>query len=152
MKVNITTNRLLVASFLSVGLMVVLIAVGVVLGSTITQNTIAEHSSIEDSPLKLMADTASAGKNVSLASARVDEELECLYILDHLNGNLQCWLLNIRNGQVGGIFRTNVLEAMPGVKAGRSSARAPFANCKDENNSSLLRRDSSPLPLPRHET
>ena len=91
-----------------------LLAVGVLLGAWLSGG---QQSQFE-SPLKLHAAAASAGKSVSLATGRLDEDLEALFILDHLNGNLQCWILNVRTSAVGGIYRTNVLAALGEGKAG----------------------------------
>jgi len=68
--------------------------------------------------LKLHASASSSGKTVSLASGLVDDSNEALYILDHLNGNLQCWLINSRTNELGGVYRTNVLAALGGGKEG----------------------------------
>ena len=68
--------------------------------------------------LKLHASASSTGKTVSLATALVDDSNEALYILDHLNGNLQCWLINSRTNELGGVYRTNVLAALGGGKEG----------------------------------
>lgn len=111
MKINITPNRMLVTAISATVLMVALVVIGVVVGASISKDT---HSA----PLKLMADSAARGKNVSLATGQIGDGNEGLYILDHLNGNLQCWILSPRNNEVAGIYRTNVFEAMPNLKQG----------------------------------
>lgn len=118
MKVNVTPHRVLIASTLAACLVAGLMVVGIFVGVWVTQNSFAHPTSDTASPLQLMADSASRGKNVSMATGLVDDGNEGLYILDHLNGNLQCWVLNTRTNEVGGIYRTNVLEALPGIKAG----------------------------------
>ncbi len=69
-------------------------------------------------PLKLHASASSTGKSVSLATGLVDDQTEALFILDHLNGNLQCWLINERTNELGAVYRTNVLAALGGGKEG----------------------------------
>lgn len=63
-------------------------------------------------PLRLSASSASGGKTISMATGKITAEVESLFILDHLTGKLQCWLLNPRTGDVGGIYVANVNEAL----------------------------------------
>ncbi len=60
--------------------------------------------------LQLQAATASSGKTMSMATGQLDKDVEALFVLDHISGNLQCWLLNSRTGGVGGIYRINVID------------------------------------------
>lgn len=112
MKINITPKRCIATAIMIASTMALLLVVGVMVGASVTQK--------QASPERLMleAASASAGKNVSLATGLIDEANEAVFILDHLNGNLQCWILNVRTNEIGGIFRTNVLEALPEIKAG----------------------------------
>lgn len=109
MKFNITANRLLIAVISSTALMVALFIVGFVVGASISKDS---------APMQLMASAAASGKSVSLASGLIADQNEALYILDHLNGNLQCWVINPRTNKVGGVYRANVFEAMPNIKQG----------------------------------
>ena len=90
-----------------------LLAVGVMLGMGLASD---RRSDID--LMKLHASASSTGKTVSLATGLVDDSNEALYILDHLNGNLQCWLINSRTNELGGVYRTNVLTALGGGKEG----------------------------------
>jgi hypothetical protein len=58
-------------------------------------------------PLDLMAGTAARTKSLSMATGLIDNNVEALFVLDHLTGNLQCWLLNTKTGTVGGIYRAS---------------------------------------------
>lgn len=58
-------------------------------------------------PLRLAADSASGGKSISMATGSITSELDGLFILDHLTGGLQCWILNSEGG-VGGIYVADV--------------------------------------------
>ncbi len=51
-------------------------------------------------------ETASRGKSLSLATGFVDlnEGVEALYGLDHLTGDLHCWLLHSQTGAVAATF------------------------------------------------
>lgn len=75
-------------------------------------------SSSETIPLPLMADSAVKGKTMSMATGAVTAGVEGLFVLDHSSGLLQCWIMNPRNGAVGGIFQTNILQDLPAEKVG----------------------------------
>ena len=68
--------------------------------------------------LQLQADTAARGKSLSMATGRISNNVEALFVLDHDSGNLQCWILNPRTGAVGGIYRANVLGDLQVDKSG----------------------------------
>ena len=63
-------------------------------------------------PVSFRPDATSMGKSISVATGWIDDEVEGLYVLDHLTGNLQCWVMNSRSGEVGGVFRGNVNLAL----------------------------------------
>ena len=69
-------------------------------------------------PAILRADAATSGRGLSLATGFVAREIDALFVLDHLTGNLQCWMLNPQTGQIGGIFKTNVNGDLGVTKAG----------------------------------
>lgn len=68
-------------------------------------------------PAGFSPDSAANTKNMSFATGRIEGDVEGLYVLDHLTGNLQCYVLNARSGQLGASYRTNVLEDM-GIQPG----------------------------------
>lgn len=69
----------------------------------------------------LNADTATRGKNMSLATGQISGDVEGLFVLDHLSGNLSCIVLSPRNGQAGGsLFVTNVNRDLGSGKAGQN--------------------------------
>ena len=112
MKTNITPKQMIAVASSFVLFGIAMLVAGVFVGAAAT------HNGTSELPLQLRADTASNGKNISMATARVDETVEAIYVLDHLNGNLNCWVLNARSGKVGAVYTANVIEAMPGVKIG----------------------------------
>lgn len=63
-------------------------------------------------PLRLAADSASGGKTISMATGSITNETDGLFVLDHVTGVLQCWLLNPRTGNVGGIYVADVGTAL----------------------------------------
>jgi len=90
-----------------------LLAAGIVLGMGLSND-----GPTKVDLMKLHASASSTGKTVSLATGLVDDSDEALFILDHLNGNLQCWLINQRTSELGGVYRTNVYAALGGGKEG----------------------------------
>ncbi len=59
-------------------------------------------------PTELHADSASSGKMMSCATGWIDEDVEGLFVLDHLTGTLYCWVIDPRTGVLGASFQTNV--------------------------------------------
>jgi len=90
-----------------------LLAVGVVLGMGFSTDNPSKVDLLE-----LHASASSSGKTVSLATGLVNDSDEAVFILDHLNGNLQAWLINQRTNELGGVYRTNVYTALGGGKEG----------------------------------
>jgi hypothetical protein len=66
----------------------------------------------------LHADSASGGKTVSTATGRLDENAECLFVLDHQTGILSCSIINPRNAMTGGVYIANVATQMKLDKLG----------------------------------
>ena len=66
----------------------------------------------------LHADSASGGKTVSTATGRLDENTECLFVLDHTTGILSCLIINPRNAMTGGVYIANVATQMKLDKLG----------------------------------
>ena len=56
-----------------------------------------------------------------MATGLIDGNVEGLFVLDHVSGNLQCWLLSPKTGAVGGIYIANVGADLAGAgKAGEA--------------------------------
>lgn len=68
-------------------------------------------------PISLRADASAIGKNMSIATGWITDSVEGVFVLDHLTGNLQCWVMNTRSGDIGAIYRTNVATAL-GLQTG----------------------------------
>jgi hypothetical protein len=77
--------------------------IGVYVGNRLAQ----DRQLAQLPPLDLMAGTAARTKSLSMATGLIDNNVEALFVLDHLTGNLQCWLLNTKTGTVGGIYRAS---------------------------------------------
>ena len=104
-------------SRISLGLMcLVAVALASGMGAFVGQRS-ADRLGVE--PLVLRADTAARGKSMSMATGFIDRNraLEGLFVLDHLSGLLQCWLVNPRTGQIAGVYSANVNEFL-GIQKG----------------------------------
>jgi len=85
----------------SVGVILAMFAVaGGVVGYQLRENTI-------EIPVQATASTWS--ESLCAATGPIDEEVEELYTLDAVTGDLQCAVLNPRTTLFAGVFRTNVL-------------------------------------------
>lgn len=62
------------------------------------------------SELPLQAATATTGGSFAVATGMVDSDVEGLYVLDFVTGDLQCSVLNFRTGKFNAVFRANVLQ------------------------------------------
>lgn len=71
-------------------------------------------------PIELKADTAARGEKLSFATGIIDTNLEGLFVLDHLTGTLQCWVVNPRSGGVAAIYQANVGTALSSEKDGKA--------------------------------
>src|SRR5690554_4145990 len=63
---------------------------------------------IQEKPLR--ASTAAVGESFAMATGAIDQDVEGLYLLDFLTGDLQCVVLNFRTARFNAVFRTNVLN------------------------------------------
>ena len=104
----------------SLGLVAGLLAVTSLLGSAVGAYVGGANSSttVDLEPLQLHAASAARGKSISLATGWIDDSVEGLYILDHMTGNLQCWVLSPKTGKVSGIYRANVNIGLEADRAG----------------------------------
>lgn len=57
-------------------------------------------------------DGAARGQSMSLATGVIEGGVEALYGLDHLTGDLFCWILNPRTGAVSNTFRISAGAAL----------------------------------------
>lgn len=77
-----------------------------------------QHQVMNQLSSVLHADSASGGKTVSTATGRLDENTECLFVLDHQTGILSCLIINPRNALTGGVYIANVATQMKLDKLG----------------------------------
>lgn len=69
---------------------------------------------LQKAPLEIPinATASSWSETMCAATGPIDEEVEGLFTLDALTGDLQCAVLNGRTTKFAGLFRTNVLNAL----------------------------------------
>lgn len=90
------------------------------IGGTFVGYSLLNQPGNDDIPVVLKADSASSGKSLSMATGLVDRErgVEGLFVLDHLSGNIQCWVINPRNGNIAGLYRGNANQDLGLAKGG----------------------------------
>ena len=70
--------------------------------------------------LKLKAAASHGSDTFAIATGQVDDEIEGLYTLDFVTGDLQCFVLNSRTGGMAGRFMINVNDPkIFGAKRGK---------------------------------
>ena len=82
-----------------------LLVVGVAIGAALT----AGWHGVSSMP-RAHAVATHGSDNFAIATGLVDDEIEALYFLDYLTGDLRGAIVNRRNGQFTGYFRYNVLQ------------------------------------------
>jgi hypothetical protein len=66
----------------------------------------------------LNATATHGGRTMAMATGPIDGGVEGLFVLDFITGELQCSVLHPRSGQVGGLYRHNVVQDL-GVEIGK---------------------------------
>lgn len=107
-------------SFLAAAIAVAVMAcIGAATGVYLASSLSAGHAAkAEFDALKLHATSAAGGKQISLATGLIDNTTEGIYVLDHLTGNLQCWVISPRTSEIAAVFRTNVNRPLELDRAG----------------------------------
>lgn len=98
------------------------LAVGgaITLGVVIGQRHSGSANLLGLEALKLQAAASHGADTFAIATGPVDEEVEGLYTLDFVTGDLQCFVLNSRTGAMAGRFMTNVNDPKVfGAKKGK---------------------------------
>jgi hypothetical protein len=58
----------------------------------------------------LHASTAQGSDSFAMATGPMDENVEGVFLLDFITGDLQCWVISPRTGQINAFFRHNVTK------------------------------------------
>ena len=87
----------------------------------------------------LRAGTASPGKKLAVATGQIDQDIEGVFVLDFLTGDLFCWVINRFKGGLGGRFRINVAGEFGGVLGNASDFVLTTGLFRQAGRSSQLR-------------
>jgi len=89
-----------------------LLGVGMVIGTMIGMTTASSDSAtaFEVDGVILQAATGDSSDKFCMATGKVSDTAEGLFLLDGLTGDLQCLVPYTRTGTFGGIFKTNVFN------------------------------------------
>jgi hypothetical protein len=98
-----------------------LVGVGMVIGSWATMAFFSSPQFVFPETA-LHATATDSGENFSMATGAVADGIEGVFFLDFLTGELRCWVMNGRTGQMGGYFVHNVIADL-GVEQGRKNPR-----------------------------
>jgi hypothetical protein len=66
----------------------------------------------------LNATATHGGTTMAMATGPIADCVEGLFVMDFITGELQCWVYNPRTGQIGGMFKHNVVADL-GVEQGK---------------------------------
>ena len=102
-----TRNSFLIAG---AGVLFGCVAIGISIGQFIQyrQNPEPVPTWAQRLPQVLHAESASRGKAISLATGQLETGVDGIFVLDHLTGNLFCWVINPKTGGVGAEYMANV--------------------------------------------
>ena len=99
------------------------LVVGLALGRMPSAYTLpggASHSQSTAIPalgqFKLQALASHGADTFAIATGPVDDEVEGLFTLDYLTGDLQCFVINPRTFARGGLFKTNIAKDLAPAK------------------------------------
>ena len=85
-----------------------ILGVGMVAGTFVTLAMQEPASPLAELPL--YATASDTGESMSMATGPIDEDMEGVFFLDFITGELACAVLNSRTAKLGGIFKTNVIR------------------------------------------
>ena len=100
------------------GMLAIGLALGLVIGLSVAAGVWIGQQSPESmaaaslQELKLKAVASHGTDTFAIATGPVDEDVEGLYTLDFLTGDLNCFVLNPRTGAYGGWFHANVANVL----------------------------------------
>jgi hypothetical protein len=77
-----------------------------------------EQGKMELLERQLHAAATHGADSMAIATGEIDEDVEGVFILDFITGDLTCQVLNARTGLLGGIFRQSVVADL-GVEQGK---------------------------------
>jgi hypothetical protein len=91
---------------LAIGL---LFGLGIMIGALVATSWVGSVR-LEFPETALHATATHGGDTMAMATGPIDQGIEGLFVLDFLTGDLQCTVLNPNSGQLGGLYRANVVK------------------------------------------
>jgi hypothetical protein len=71
--------------------------------------------------LKLKAAATHGGETFAIATGSIDGEIDGLFCLDYLTGDLSCYVVSPRRKGWAGLFKTNIVKDLP-IEKGKKPA------------------------------
>jgi len=105
------------------GMLIVGLTMGLLVGIGMLVGALVSSAGRDAAPLALRetilnATATHSAKTMAMATGVIDTDVEGLFVLDYLTGELQCYVLYPRIGQFGGVFKHNVIADL-GVQQGK---------------------------------
>lgn len=97
-----------------------LVGLGMVIGSWLTMSW--QRTSITFPETAVHGVATDSGETFAICTGPISEEVEGIFSLDFLTGDLQCWVFNSRTNQIGGYFAHNVVADL-GIDPTRKNPR-----------------------------
>ena len=119
---RLTGSRTTFAFAVCVGVVAGVVGAG---GALLGTHLLAERASTSDEAAskidwpnvsQLMASASESSEGFSMATGLVDDDVEGLFILDHLTGDLRGLLINVRTGKFSSFYQHNVIEDLGTAK------------------------------------
>ncbi len=91
------------------------LAIGLAIGGAMTAGTVigmranSDHASALNE-LRLKASASSNADTFAIATGQIDGEVEGLFCLDYLTGDLSCYVISPRGKGFAGLFKTNIVK------------------------------------------
>ena len=104
--------------FLGTGFLLgLLVGVGMFVGAVVAWS-VTQPPTLTFPEAQLHAMATDSSDSFAMSTGLIADGIEGVFFLDFLTGDLQCWVLNNRTGQLGGQFRHNVVQDL-GVEQGK---------------------------------
>ena len=104
---------------LGVGVGLCLLGLGMIAGTVATLSMNQPEAPVAELPL--FATASDTGESMSMATGPIDDEMEGVFFLDFVTGELACAVLNSRTAKLGAIFKTNVIKDL-GIEEAKKPA------------------------------
>ena len=104
---------------LTLGFLVgVSLGIGMLVGALVVVGQRASSGGSIFGPETVLNATATeSSDSMAIATGFIDEDVEGLFVLDFITGNLQVFVINPRSGQLGGMYAHNVAADLGAQKA-----------------------------------